>query len=260
MRPMGPGPGGGAVDPAPAGEVPPPPDRGQDLDGRRWSADIKVALISAAATVLAALIAGVLAVNTGTVELNAPESGANRDDLRATITSLEQEIDDLRSVNEELRSPDDAGDRADDGSTAGGTPPVTSSEPSGQSGEIVRQAVDVLLAAGHELDLDTDAPDWAVVAESEATGHTDIGLDSQPALYAGNGAELAVMTAVPTFNDCRQIVEGLGVGGLTATRTSSGTHLCVRTGEGTHAYVEIVEVGENENTASVTLTIRVWAS
>lgn len=257
MQPAGPPPGGGVAEPAPAGQgpkAPEAPDESREPESRRRGTDIKVALIGAAATVLAALIAGALAVNSGTVEINVPESGASRDDLRTTITSLAQEIDELRRANEDLQADLDQA-RDSGGSTGSGSPPRTSPAPAEPSGDVVNDGTNVPLTPYQFIDLDTDAPDWGVTDE-DPTGDTDIGIDSSPSLYTANDAEVAVMPELPSFDDCRRATALTT--GLTSDQTSPDTHLCVRTSDGAYAYVGIVQVVNHP--ASVTIDITVWAS
>jgi hypothetical protein len=111
----------------------------------------------------------------------------------------------------------------------------------------------VPLTAYHYLDLDTDAPDWGVVDDEYADG-IDIGLTGLPSLSGKNTAEMAVMPELPTFDECRQAT-GL-TDDLSDEQTAPDTHLCVRTTEGSYAYVGIVAVVGDPT--SVTLDITVW--
>lgn len=253
MQPKGP-PSGGAADPPGPGDEPTAANGSQRPDDRRRSVDVRVALISAVATVLAALIAGVLAVNTGTVEVSLADSGASPDDLRATITSIQQENEVLRSANEELESELESAREQGGGSASGDAPPSTSPEPSG--GAVVREGNSLPLAAWYGIDLDTNAPDWGVVETGEDTGDIDVYIDDEPGLFASNGAEVALMPEPPSFGDCRQTT-GLSTS-ITYEQTAAGAHVCVRTSQGAYAYVGILEV--TTDVPSVALDVTVWAS
>jgi len=77
----------------------------QSPDSQRRGIDVKVALIGATATVLAAFIAGLVAINTGTIQISIPDSGPSGDDLQTTATSLEDKVatltDELERVAED---------------------------------------------------------------------------------------------------------------------------------------------------------------
>lgn len=81
--------------------------------------NIRVALIGAAGAILAALVGGVLAVNAGAIDVNVLSDTPDRDELRATVTSLESEVDALTDQNEALQRQLDARDSSDSTSESG---------------------------------------------------------------------------------------------------------------------------------------------
>jgi hypothetical protein len=124
MQPSHPVPGGGPANtttpgagpivapPAHSGpQVPMSPDGSNDDDSggkRQRGTDMKVAMIGAVATVIAAVIGGVFAVNAGVVEISVDNSALSKDDLQATVTSLQQENDRLHDDNDDLQAALDA--------------------------------------------------------------------------------------------------------------------------------------------------------
>ena len=218
-------------------------DDGND-EHRPSGSDLKVALIGAAATILAAVIAAVVAVNTNAVEISLPQGGPSRDDLSESVTSLEDENESLRADKADLQQ------RLDQ-VTAVTNLPTTSPPPPGPIGVVARQDTGLPLNYWHGLDLDSTASDWGVTGEIE---EMDIYLRVGVALEARNAAQLAVMPKVPSFAEC-QHATGLK-DGLYEDETVAGTQLCVRTTEGAYAYVGIVNM--DNRGSSVTLDVTLW--
>lgn len=231
------------------GPAPTAADNGRD-DGegedRRHGLDIKVALIGAVATILAAVIAAVVAVSANAVEISFPEGGPSRDDLSDTVTSLEQANDALEDEKADLQQELDQ-------ASARRNVPTTSPRPPGPAGDVAREGKALPLVSRHGFDLDSAAGDWGVAGDP---GELDIYIDYAGGLFlAGrNGAQVAVMPNVPSFVDCQQAT-GLK-DGLSRDETAPGTQLCVRTTKGAYAYVGIVSV--DVATDSVTVDVTHW--
>jgi hypothetical protein len=75
--------------------------------------NVRVALIGATGAILAALVGGVFAVNAGAIDVNVLTDAPGRDELRATVTSLEGEVDVLTDQNKALQTRLDATDSSD---------------------------------------------------------------------------------------------------------------------------------------------------
>jgi len=225
--------------PAPDGK-PPSPETTKRKDSYR------LAVLSAVATVVAGLLSGVVAVSTNTVEISVPNGGPTRDDLKETVTSLENENADLQHTVDSLTSTTESPVT---------DVPTTSPSPLGDLGVSPRVGKALQVIAPHRIDLDSDTPDWGV-ATSDIT-KKDIapsGGSSGLSLSSFYEAQVAFMPKPPSLSDCQQAT---ALDRQTTTReTVPGADFCVRTTEGAYVYVHIVSVDPPRG--SVTIDVNRW--
>jgi hypothetical protein len=235
----------GTLAPAP----PPPPgpvvSGGDSRESRRTQ--YGVAVISAVATIAAAAIAGILAVNSGAVHVSLTDPAAEVDDLRATATSLERENDTLSEENDEFQAQVDATAGGDD--AAGGTPVVTSG-PETPTSSVRRQtgSEPLTFTWAYSVDLDSVDADWAVEYGSESGW--DLYLDGD-----GDVATLDVVLFdhVPTEAECRDAT--VRQTQLEDVQSVVGAMMCVLTTEDRFAFVRIAAIDEERRTTSVDLVV-----
>lgn len=203
---------------------------------------IRVALIGAAATVAAAVIGGVLAVNAGAVEISLPDSGPSASDLRTTVTSLEQENERLQEQLDEATSTT---------TTTGGTATTDSefepSGPTGTSAGIFRETsgTPVSFNSGSCIDLDSRESNWNIDG-----GGGDVCLSSS----SMGASDVAFVDHEPSLEECR--AQTLLENGVPGSVLEPGLQMCLQTGEGRHAYVRVAAVGPERETIS--LDVKIW--
>lgn len=86
----------------------PAPGPGGKPEPKRMSDNVRVAIIAAVATIVAASIGAWAVVASGAVEVNVSGSDDDNDELALTATSLRERVDELESQNETLTSERDA--------------------------------------------------------------------------------------------------------------------------------------------------------
>jgi hypothetical protein len=230
------------VPPQPPGPVGP---GGDSSESRRTQ--YTVAVIGAVATIAAAAI-GILAVNSGAVHVSLSDPSAEVDDLRATVTSLENENDRLSEQNEELQAQVDGSangtDPADDGRT------VVTSGPENPTSSVRRQTGDVPLTFtwAYSVDLDSVDADWAVEYGSESGW--DLYLDGEGDVATG---EVVLFDHVPSEAECRDAT--VRQTQLEDAQSVVGAMMCVLTTEDRYAFVRIAAIDEERRTTSVDVVV-----
>lgn len=247
----------GGQHPAPGAASPPPPmpptrvptgPRPGPEERHARRTQLTVAAISAIATVLAAVIAGVLAINAGSVHVSLTDPAAEVDDLRATATSLERVNATLSERNDELESELDAVPTAVD--RRGGGTTVTTSGPESDTSSVRRQTEGVPLTFtwGYSVDLDSIDNDWAV--DHGSTSVSDLYLDGYGRL---NTYEVVIFDHVPTESECRDAT--VRQTRLENEQSAVGTMMCVSTSEDRYAFVRIAAFDEEQRTTSVDIVV-----
>ena len=233
--------------PMPPTRVPTGPGPGSEEHGSRRT-QLTVAAISAIATILAAVIAGVLAINAGSVHVSLTDPATEVDDLRATATSLEQANATLSERNDELESELDAVPTAVD-RRAGGTT-VTTSGPETDTSSVRRQTdgVPLTFTWAYSVDLDSIDNDWAV----------DYGTESGWDLYLDGFGNLethdvVLFDHVPSEAECRDAT--VRQTQLQDEQSLVGTMMCVSTSEDRYAFVRIAAFDEEQETTSVDIVV-----
>lgn len=233
--------------PAPPPPAPAGPGPGSEEHGSRRT-QLTVAAISAVATVLAAVIAGVLAINSGNVHVSLADPAAEVDEIRATATSLEEVNATLSERNDELESELDAVPAAVDRSSGGTT--VTTSGPESDTSSVRRQTEGVPLTFtwGYSVDLDSIDNDWAV--DHGSTSVSDLRLDGYGRL---DTYEVVMFDHVPTESECRDAT--VRQTRLEDEQSKVGAMMCVSTTEDRYAFVRIAAVDEEQRTTSVDIVV-----
>jgi hypothetical protein len=198
--------------------------------GSRTGHELWIAIITAGATIAAAAIGTVVAVDVGTVEVRMVGDGLDSAELQATVDRLEAENAELRSAQEELPAQDAPGD------SPSGAP---------EDAEAVRSTAEpISLGEAACLDLDSDAANWDVGERG------DICVDYVSAFI---GTDLTVLKDKPSLADCEAqtyLRDDVGpVSGIV------GEYVCAWTDGGRLASIEIVD---SEPSASTLLDITVW--
>jgi hypothetical protein len=218
--------------------------------------DIKVALIGAVATIIAAAIAGVVAINTGAVQVSVSDPQADIDDLRTTATSLQQENEELAAANtdleEQLAEAEEAPARTTTTTTAGdegSTTPTTSAD--GPRTSTVRRetgGTPLAFSYGYSVDLDSQEADWTVQDGQPS------GWDLYWSPYTGLSTyEVVIFDHVPTEAECDDAT--VRQEGLREVQSVEGTMMCVLTSEDRYAFVRIADVDDEARTASLDVTV-----
>lgn len=213
----------------------------------RRGIDIKVALIGAAATIVAALIAGAVAIKTGTIEVSTSDQASDNDQLRVTVTSLEREKELLASENKKLQ------DRLDEQGSQPHDPTDSTSVTSGTAAQTstVRRATagtPLTFTWTYSADLDSQDADWAVLQGSE-TGW-DLYLDGDGSVTTH---EVTIVDHVPTEAECRDST--VRQPSLGDEQSREGVMMCVRTTEDRFAFVRIAGIDEERKTTSVDIVV-----
>jgi hypothetical protein len=213
-------------------------------------------LIGAAATIVAAAITGVLAVNAGAVEVSLTDRQGEIDGLRSTATSLQRENEELTATNAELEDQvaeaDEEAERTTDTTAregeAGGTTPTTSAG-SPRTSTVRRETGGTPLAFsyGYGVDLDSQDADWSI-------GRWGDGWD----IALGNGGDLntfevVVVDHVPTEAECDDAT--VRQSSLPGDQFVEGTMMCTTTDEGRYAFVRVTSIDEEAETASFDVTV-----
>jgi cell division protein FtsB len=270
--------GGTPPSPPPRGPIPPPPaaqgapgpapeaESEDDRQGRTFFgfvANRALPLLTAALTALTAFF-GVTSV-TATQE---------KGDLEDTVASLRRQNDTLAEANATLddevvtltddrdrwrERAQDATSSADDTteadtSAARGTTPTTTPAPDDGGGAVRRSEGSVELTAARSLDLDSQASDWAVYQGFSGDGDIYLEGGGEFSLTTNGRSQLVVMSEVPDHAACESSTAL--VTALTEDQTAAGTQVCVHTGEGRLAHLNIVSM--DTEAGIITLDITVW--
>lgn len=246
--PMPPGPETGPHGPV-IGPDTPPRERGR--------LDIKVALIGAVATIVAAVIGGIVAIQTDTIDVTLRDQTVDREELASTASSLQQTNDSLVTANADLEdqldratsttsTPRTTATTADDG---GGTTGITTTAAGAQS-VVKRQTGDTPLSFtwGYSADLDSEDANWDVVRGEGL--ETDLYVGSSGRVYMG---EVAIVDHVPTEAECRDTTIRQSI--LPEELSVAGTMACIVTDDDHRAFVRIVALDEEQQTATFDVTV-----
>lgn len=235
-----------------AAPTPPAPAQKSEDGGAERGVDIKVALIGATATILAAIIAGVLAVNAGAVEISLPDSGTGDDDLGATVTSLERENEELRSDNEDLQAQLDDATSTTRTTTADDNDVPTADDPAGGPEPEVNS---VSLQPSQAIDLDNFRTS---TVESDSLELSRLG--SPNMLSSPRGYNFWPTTRDLTLGTCRALVEGdeSAQEWFFWEELSDGLSFCLLTSESRIAAVTVTHKPVSFETGPLELELRVW--
>ncbi|MFE7503775.1 hypothetical protein [Promicromonospora sp. NPDC057488] len=212
---------------------------------RRVPHELWIAIVTAVATIVTAVIGTLVAVDAGTVEVRVVGDGPGSAELQSVVDRLEAENAELRSANEDYRAQVDELRGEADATPAG----LGESAASGGDEDGVRRATTepITLAESGCLDLDSleaDAPNWDVGDEGDVC--VDI-------LYNFIGTDLTVLDEEPSLADCEaQTYLRDDVGDVAAV---VGRYICASTDGGRLARIEVVGSERSERTD---LSVTVW--
>ena len=199
-------------------------------------------------------LTALLVLATAVLGLYAQRTTTERNKLESSSTALEAQVrqlsDDNRRIsatNGELTAENANLRQQLEGTTSPSTETTapTTTEPA----RIFRRtgSTPVVVRAGFEIDLDTDAANWGVNA-----GGGDVHVSSaNDYIY---GRTLAIVKAPPTPQDCE--AQTVLLTSLTRGQTVIGQKLCLRTSDDRWAYVQIARIDNSAKTMS--FRIIVW--
>lgn len=211
-----------------------------------------MAAISAVATIVAAVIAGIFAINSGQVHVSLTDPADEVDEVRATATSLERDNERLSDENAGLAAELEAASATPVGERAAGDTTDVTSGPTTRESTVRRQTgtTPLTFTWGYAVDLDTMDADWSVGNGSNS--ETDVSLNgSTGRLYTD---EVVLFDHVPTEAECRDAT--VRQPSLNADQSVEGALLCVLTTDDRYAFVRIATIDEEQRTTS--LDVMVW--
>lgn len=246
----------GSVSPAPHPPTPPGrpegPGHRAGAESAKPRGEMRIALIGAIATIVAALIGGFAIVKSGAVEVNLPSDGPDREELETTVSSLELTNDSLETTNSSLQEALDEATSttsttpttADDGTTG-----VTTS-PTPLQSEVLRETGTTPLTFSwrYSADLDSTDPNWNV--QQGTPSGEDLYVNSGGQVYAG---EVTLMDHVATEAECRDAT--VRQSSLPEDMSVAGTMFCMETDSDHWAFVHIVALDSEARTASFDVTV-----
>lgn len=235
---------------------PPTPPGGPEGPGHHAGAEpakprgeMRIALIGAIATIVAALIGGFAVVKSGAVEVNLPSDGPDREELETTVSSLETTNSSLREALDQATSttsstrPTSTTTGEDDttGTTTSATP---------RSSEVLRETGTTPLTFSwrYSADLDSTDPNWNV--QQGTPSGEDLYVSSSGRVYAG---EVTLMDHVATEAECRDAT--VRQSSLPEDMSVAGTMFCMETDSEHRAFVHIVALDSEAETASFDVTV-----
>lgn len=199
--------------------------------------ELWIAIITAVATIAAAVIGTAVAVDVGTVEVRVVGEGLDSTELQSAVDRLEAENAELRSANEDLQA-------------QVGAQPGSGDAP--EDDDAVRRATTepISLAGAACIDLDSlesDEPNWDVAQEGDiCVGFLDTFI----------GTDLTIMDGEPSQADCQaQTNLREDVGPVAAI---VGSYVCAWTDGRRLARVQIVDRDGSGESATTTMNITVW--
>jgi hypothetical protein len=206
-------------------------------------------VIAAVATIVAALIAAVVAVTSGAIEISLRNevSGSDTDDLEARVADLEGAVGALEDRMEEPAPPGDGdGDR---------TTPTTQPDVAEVWHETGETLFDLPYSRGIDLDSAATDGDWGM--DSGGTDlYVSVGSIERYISTSGTSARLAIVESPPTYEKCSSEQGLVFEDRLTTAEVVSGRMLCYQSSEGRWAYVHVVELDNEARIAR--LEIVVW--
>lgn len=211
-----------------------------------------IAMLGLAAA-LATTWGAVLKADANDLEDSNASLRAEKADLEAQISALEEDLDTVTADRDELSEaaenpdPDTSGSPDEDDT---GTPPVTTSA-SPRESTVLRETggSPVTFSSGYSIDLDSDLPDWDVKDTSSGDLYYYDG-SSGPRLYTG---EVSIIDHTPTEAECDDAT--VLQPDLQSGQTRQGLQICMRTNQDRFAYVHVVEIDEEANTITVDLIV-----
>lgn len=205
-------------------------------------------MIAAVATIVAALIAAVVAVTSGAIEISLRNEVSGSDtDLEARVADLEGAVGALEDRLDEPSPPGDGdGDR---------TTPTTQLDVA----EVWHETGETLFELPYSRGIDLDSPatdgDWGM--DSGGTDlYVSVGSIERYISTSGTSARLAIVESPPTYEECSSEQGLVFESRLTTAEVVSGRMLCYQSSEGRWAYVHIVELDNEARIAR--LEIVVW--
>jgi hypothetical protein len=196
-------------------------------------------------TAILVLATAALGLYTKQVADQRDEAQAGSDELEAEKDELEQQIATLEEQRATLEADlAEAQQTSVTSPTASGGTTETTLDP---TPEVLRQSggTPVTIAWGSGIDLDTDAANWGVDAQSH-----DVFVQSSPSI---SGAEYVLVSEPPIPATCA--ASTLPVTHLTSAETVVGQQFCVHTNQERWAYVRITAIDTEARTISFDVTV-----